>query len=123
MDGAEGADAFAETELPPGIRPNILIDPAQALEVGRVGHEDPRHDARLRCVTDRRFADGERLKHLRMRVLIGLGHNADLADDAVGVDLAGRAVGAGPLVHWPARDSLLVGIGYFIILAVIVPGI
>src|SRR5215472_5525941 len=58
-----------------------------------------------------------------MRLLIGLGHNADLADDAVGVDFAGRAVGPGPLMDWPARDALLVGIGYFIVLAVIVPSI
>ncbi len=58
-----------------------------------------------------------------MRLLVGLGHDADLADDALVVDLAGRAVGPRPFVHRPARDALLVGIGHLVILAVVVEGL
>ena len=58
-----------------------------------------------------------------MRLLVGLGHHADLADDALVVDLAGRAVGPRPFVHRPAGDALLVGIGHLVILAVVVEGL
>ena len=58
-----------------------------------------------------------------MRLLVGLRHDADLADDALVVDLAGRAVRARPFLHRPARDALLVGIRHLVVLAVVVPGL
>src|SRR6516164_10481404 len=43
-----------------------------------------------------------------MRLLIGLWHDADLADHAFFVDLAGGAVGAGPFGDRPPPDAFLV---------------
>ena len=57
-------------------------------------------------------------KSLRVRVLIGLRDHADLADDALLVDLARRAVFARPLVHGPALDTFLVRIRHLVVLAV-----
>src|SRR4029077_19103898 len=58
-----------------------------------------------------------------MRVLVGLGHDADLADDTLLVDLARRAVGAGPFGDRPAPDALRVGIWDLVVLAVVIPGL
>src|SRR5438477_601809 len=59
----------------------------------------------------------------RVRLLVGLGHHADLADHTLIVDLAWRAVGARPFVHRPTGDALLVRIRHLIILAVVVEGL
>src|SRR5262249_722718 len=49
---AEGTHALAQTELTSVLRRHVLVDVAQSLEVRRVRHQDPRHDARLGGVTD-----------------------------------------------------------------------
>src|SRR5439155_26466868 len=84
---------------------------------------DPRDNPRLRRIADRVLADRERLEQWRMRILVGLWHDADLADDAVCVDLAGGAVGAGPFGDRPAPDALLVGVGDLVVFAVVFPGL
>src|SRR5207253_8151323 len=119
--GAEGTDAFADRELAAGIRRDVLVEPAQALEIGRVGHQDPRHDARLRGVADRVLADREGLEQRRVRVLVGPRHDADLAHHALRVDLARRAIGPRPFGDWPAPDALLVGGRHLVVFAVVVP--
>jgi len=58
-----------------------------------------------------------------MRLLVGLRHDADLADDAFVVDLAGSAVGTGPFGNRPAPDALLVGIGDLVVFAVVFPDV
>ena len=93
MHGAEGAHILAQAELAAGLGRHILIGPAQALEVRRIGDQDPRHDAGLRGVADGDFAHREGLEQRRVRLLVGLRDHADLADDALVVDLARRAVG------------------------------
>ena len=47
MHSAKCADAFTEPEIPSGGGRDILIEAAQPLEIGRIGDEDPRYDARL----------------------------------------------------------------------------
>src|SRR4029077_19931791 len=58
-----------------------------------------------------------------MRVLVGLGHDADLADEPLLVDLPGRAIGAGPFGDRPAPDPLLVGVWNLVVFAVVIPGL
>src|SRR5438128_1251313 len=58
-----------------------------------------------------------------MGILVGLWHDADLADDALFVDLPGSAVGAGPFGDRPAPDALLVGVWDLVVFAVVVPGL
>ena len=122
VHGAEGAHALAETELSPRLPRHLPVGVAEALEVGRVSHEDPGNDARLRGVADRRLAHREGLEQRRMRILVGLRHDADLADDALVVDLTGRPVLAGPVGDRPPPDALLVREGHLVVLAVVVPG-
>src|SRR4029077_1677530 len=58
-----------------------------------------------------------------MRILVRLGHDADPATDTLIVDLAGRAVGAGPVGDWPAPNALLIGERHLVIFAVVLPGL
>src|SRR5438309_11956433 len=58
-----------------------------------------------------------------MGILIRLRHDADLADDALVVDLAGGAVGAGPFGDRPAPDALLIRKRDLVVLAVVFPGL
>src|SRR5438046_9391161 len=58
-----------------------------------------------------------------MRVLVWPRHDADLAHNAFLVDLAGSAIGAGPLRYRPAPDALLVGKRDFVVFAVVIPGL
>src|SRR4029077_19033455 len=58
-----------------------------------------------------------------MRILVRLGHDADPATDTLIVDLAGRAVGAGPVGDWPALNALLIGERHLVIFAVVLPGL
>jgi hypothetical protein len=58
-----------------------------------------------------------------MGILIRLRHDADLADDALVVDLAGGAVGAGPFGDRPAPNALLVRERDLVVLAVVFPGL
>ena len=77
----------------------------------------------LRGVPDGRLAHGERLEHGRVGLLVGPGHDADLADHARIVDLARRPVLAGPVGHRPAPDALLVREGDLVVLAVVLEGL
>src|SRR6266478_7917618 len=121
VNGPERAHALAQAELAPVLPRDLLVDIAQALEVRRVRHEDPGHDARLGGVADGRLAHRERLEHGRVRLLIRLRHDADLPDHAFVVDLAGGAVLPGPVGDRPAPDPFLVGVGDLVVLAVVVP--
>ena len=123
MDGAEGADALAEPELATALCRHLPVEPAQAQEIGRVGDEDPRDDTRPRGRADRVLADRERLENRRMGILIWFRHHADLADDALLVDLAGGAVSAGPFGNRPAPDALLIRKRDFVVLAVVFPAL
>src|SRR5258707_313965 len=96
MDGTEAPDAFAKPQIATVLRRHLAIEPAQALEIGRIGNEDPRDDPRLRGIADRVLADRERLEEWRMGILVGLGDDADLGKYPPFVDLPGGAVGAGP---------------------------
>jgi hypothetical protein len=58
-----------------------------------------------------------------MRLLVGLRHDADLANDAFVVDLTGSAVGAGPFGNRPAPDAFLIGIGNLVVFTVVFPGV
>ena len=56
-----------------------------------------------------------------MRFLIGSRDDANLSNDALSIDLAGRAIGAGPFRHRPPPDAFFIGVGHLVVLAVIVP--
>src|SRR5215831_851730 len=58
-----------------------------------------------------------------MRILVGLGHDADLADDSLLVDLAGRAIGARPFGDRPTPDPLRIGVRDLVVFAVVFPGL
>jgi hypothetical protein len=58
-----------------------------------------------------------------MGILIGLRHDADLANHPLLVDLAGGAIGARPFGHWPAPNALLIGERHLVIFAVVLPGL
>src|SRR5271165_2178403 len=123
MDRAEGADAFAESELAARLRRYLAIKSAQAMEIGWVGNEDPRNDPRPRSRPDRVLADRERLENGRMRILVRLRHDADLANDALVVNLAGGAISARPFGDRPAPNALLIGERHLVIFAVVLPGL
>src|SRR5262249_47326533 len=105
-----------------GVR-DLLIDVAQALEVGRVGDENPRHNARARRVANRILTHGKRLEERWMRLLVGLGNDTDFAHYPLRIDLARYTVLAGPFGHRPALNPLLVGIGNLIVLAIVRDGV
>src|SRR5215831_6774212 len=123
MHGPEAADALAEPQIAAVLRRHLAIKPAQSPEIGRIGDEDPWDDPRLRRIADRILADRERLEQWRMRILVGLGHDADFADHTLLVDLPGSAIGACPFGHRPTPDALLVGIWDLVVLAVVFPGL
>src|SRR6266850_3985479 len=58
-----------------------------------------------------------------MWLLVGLRHDADLADDALVVDLAGSAVLARPLRDRPPPDAFLVRQRHLVFIPVVVPGL
>src|SRR5262245_46805799 len=58
-----------------------------------------------------------------MRLLVGLGNDTDFAHYPLRIDLTGHPVLAGPFGHWPALNTLLVGIGNLIILAIVRDGV
>src|SRR3989442_7782636 len=96
------------TQLPPGLRADLLVHPGEAPELGRMGRENPGHDSFPGGIADGGLAHREGLKHGRMRLLIGPRHDADSPDHTIVVDLAGSTVLAGPLGGRPAPDPLLV---------------
>src|SRR5215510_11547861 len=110
MHRAEGTNAFAQFESAAGVLRNLLINVAESLEIGWVGDENPGHNARAGRVANRILTHRKRLKERRMRLLIGLGNDANLAHYPLLVDLARRPVLAGPCGHWPALNALFVGI-------------
>src|SRR2546425_12313627 len=119
MDGAEGANAFAQFERAAGVLRDLLIDVAEALEIGWVGDENPGHNTRASRVANRILTHRKRLKEWGMRLLVGLGNDANLAYHPLLIDLAGRPVLAGPFGHWPALNALFVGIRNLVVLAIV----
>src|SRR5262249_61277042 len=83
--------------------------------------QDPGYDAGFGRVADGVLAYRERLEHGRVGALVRPRHHAVLADRALVVDLAGRAVLAGPVGHRPAPDAFLVGKRDLVVLAVVLP--
>src|SRR5262249_34739595 len=70
-------------------------------------------------VANRILTHRKRLKERRMRLLIGLGNDANLTYNPLLVDLAGRPILARPFSHWPALNALLVGIRDLLVLAIV----
>src|SRR6516165_8207198 len=100
-----------------------LIKSAQPLEIGWIRNKDPRDDAGSRRVTDGVLADRKRLEQRRMRILVRLRHDADLAHDTLFVDFAGGAISAGPVSDRPASDTLIVGKRHLVVFAIVFPDI
>src|SRR5437016_927871 len=119
MHSAEGANAFAQFERAAGVLRDLLIDVAEPLEIGWVGDENPGHNAGTSRVANRILTHRKWLEERRMRLLIGLGNDANPAYHPLLVDLAWRPVLAGPFGHWPALNALLVGIRNLVILAIV----
>ena len=117
-----------ELEVAAGLGRGLLVDLGQAAEIGRVGHQDHRHDVVLGGVDDRRLAHRERLERLGVRLLVGPGDDRDAPQHALLVDLARRPVLARPVGDRPAPDALVVGERHLDELAVVgqqvlVPGL
>src|SRR5215471_19934102 len=119
MNGAEGANAFAQFESAAGVPRDLLIDVAEPLEIGWVGNEDPGHNTGASRVANRILTHRKRLKERGMRLLVGLGNDANPAYHPLLIDLAGRPVLAGPFCHRPALNTLLVGIRNLVVLAIV----
>src|SRR5262244_13847 len=104
MHSAEGAHAFTQFERAAGVPRDLLIDVAEPLEIGWIGDEDPGHNARASRVANRILTHRKRLKERGMRLLVGLGNDANPAYYPLLVDLAGGPVLAGPFGHGPALN-------------------
>src|SRR4029453_2832772 len=119
MHSAEGANAFTQFESAAGVLRNLLIDVAEPLEIGWIGDENPGHNTGAGRVANRILTHRKRLKERRMRLLVGLGNDANLAHHPLLVDLARRPVPASPFGHWPALNALLVRIRNLVVLAIV----